>query len=328
MSLEQLTKQFNAAFNNSQYEVAGKLLPQIKLELAKHGLLVPKKNLSNVSDLLITRDILEKGIFTSIYLRNEDEFSRLISQIHPFFYNTTYRSPSGQPALLPPSDNQYKIMALYLLLLLAKNKIAEFHTELETLSTLRPDGATAAATAASPAAPIEEILESNTYLRYPVLLERWLMEGSYHKVWKAITDSSQVPAPEFSILGESLLYTVRDEIARSAECAYVSLPIDNARHLLYLDSDDELIEFAQGQPGWVIDKIKKTVSFPSFENQDEIAAATSIVSPGSSSTNVASSKLNQDIDESAASGSPALPNPSEVIIAECLDYAREIETII
>lgn len=318
MALEQLTKKFTTAFNNSQYDVSGKLLPQIKLELAKHGLLVPKKNVSSISDLLVTRDILEKGIFASIHLRNEDEFSRLISQIHPFFYNTTYKASDGSTALLPPSENQYKIMALYLLLLLSKNEIAEFHTELETLSTLRPgDGSS------STVAPLlEELLESNVYLRYPVSLERWLMEGSYHKVWKAITDASQVPAPEFSILGESLLYTVRDEIARSAESAYEALPIDNARHLLYLSSDDDLIAFAQNQPGWVIDKIKKTVSFPSIFRQDELAA---IASPADSSTNVTSSQLDEDIDGAGVPGSPSQP---EAIIAECLDYAREIETII
>lgn len=315
MSLEQLANNFTTAFNNSQYQVAGELLPKIKLELAKHGLLVPKRG-SNTEDLLRTRDILEKGIYTSIHLRNEPEFSRLISQIHPFFYSTTTGT------VLPPSDNQFKIMALYLLLLLSKNEIAEFHTELETLATLTGSGD----------APLflEEFLDKNVYLRYPVYLERWLMEGSYHKVWKSITDPSLVPAPEFGILAESLRYTVRDEIARSAESAYESLPIANARHLLYLQSDDELIAYAESQNGWKVDKVKKIVTFPStFAQENEhftIIPTSSVASTikGSNPNNL-SEDFDPTDDSTPLSGAQ---NKPESIIAECLDYAREIETII
>lgn len=322
MSLEQLAKNFTTAFNNSQYKTAGELLPKIKLELAKNGLLVPKKNISNTADLLVTRDILEKGIFTSIHLRNEAEFSRLISQIHPFFFSKT---ASG--ATLPPSENQYKIIALYLLLLLSKNEIAEFHTELETLATLGSNDDSADAPL------LEELLKTNVYLRYPVDLERWLMEGSYHKVWKAITDPTSVPAPEFGILAESLLFTVRDEIARSAESAYEFLPIDNARHLLYLQSDEELIAFAENQPGWVIDKIKKIITFPSTFYQDSGPSSfiTAGINGGSSVSKGSNpNDLSEDFDvtESSSSGATGASSRPETIIAECLDYAREIETII
>lgn len=311
MSLEELANKFSTAFDNSQYQVAGELLPKIKLELAKHGLLVPKRG-SNVQDLLRTRDILEKGIFTSIHLRNEAEFPRLISQIHPFFY------PSTSGTVLPPSENQFKIMALYLLLLLSKNEIAEFHTELETLATLTDN---------SDAPYLEDLLEKNEYLRYPVYLERWLMEGSYHKVWKSITDFSLVPAPEFGILAESLRYTVRDEIARSAEVAYESLPIANARHLLYLTSDDELISFAKSQPGWKINAIQKTVTFPSLLAQQESEHSSIIPSTVKGSNPNDLSEEFDPTDDSAPFGN-GKQGQSEIVVAQCLDYAREIETII
>lgn len=36
------------------------------------------------------------------------------------------------------------------------------------------------------------------YVRYPVTLERWLMEGSYDKVWEA-TRKSKTPTEEFDV---------------------------------------------------------------------------------------------------------------------------------
>lgn len=316
MSLEALVQEYNSAFEREQYSKVGQLLPRIKLELAKEGLLVPKTHAST-QDLLKTRDILEKGILASIHLRNESEFVRLISEIHPFFY-----SKNAHGVGLPKSENQYKIMALYLLLLLSQNQIAEFHTELETLADLNSTLEGQSDSSSSP-------LETDIYLRYPVLLEQWLMEGSYHKVWKAITDPNQVPAREFGILAESLLYTVRDEIARSAEAAYDYLPMDNACHLLYLDSVDELIKFAESQEsGWIVDKLGKKIIFPNL-NEDP-AAPSSIVNSASNSKDellLKNDNSNEDIDltgEAAAN----VTNQPKTIIARCLDYAREMETII
>lgn len=321
MSLETLVQEYNSAFEQEQYSKVGQLLPRIKLELAKEGLLVPKTHAST-QDLLKTRDILEKGILASIHLRNESEFVRLISEIHPFFY-----SKNAHGVGLPKSENQYKIMALYLLLLLSQNQIAEFHTELETLDDLNStlEGGQSNSSSASP-------LETDIYLRYPVLLEQWLMEGSYHKVWKAITDPNQVPAREFGILAESLLFTVRDEIARSAEAAYDYLPMDNACHLLYLETVDELIKFAESQEtGWVVDKLGKKIIFP---NLNEGPTAPSSIANSTNNSreelllkNENVNDLKEDFDVTGEAIGNASSQP-EAIIAQCLDYAREMETII
>jgi len=68
-------------------------------------------------------------------------------------------------ALLPGSARQYPILGLNLLRLLAQNRIAEFHTELELL----PAGLQA----------------SNEYLKFPAQLEQHIMEGSYNRVLSA-----------------------------------------------------------------------------------------------------------------------------------------------
>lgn len=63
---------------------------------------------------------------------------------------------------LPESANQYHLLGLNLLFLLSQNRVAEFHTELELLPY--------------------DIVQTNTYIRHPVALEQYLMEGSYNKV--------------------------------------------------------------------------------------------------------------------------------------------------
>lgn len=65
---------------------------------------------------------------------------------------------------LPESANQYHLLGLNLLFLLSQNRVAEFHTELELLPY--------------------DIIQTNTYIRHPVALEQYLMEGSYNKVIK------------------------------------------------------------------------------------------------------------------------------------------------
>ena len=73
---------------------------------------------------------------------------------------------------------------LYLLLLLTRGDYAGFHTELEGLEVEMKGG-----------------LEADRYIGYPVKLERWLMEGSYDRVWGA-TKKEGVPSEEFAVFSE------------------------------------------------------------------------------------------------------------------------------
>lgn len=62
---------------------------------------------------------------------------------------------------LAPTESTYVAMGLYLLYLLACDRIAEFHTEIESFS---------------------QDERRNAYIRYPIQLERYIMEGNYAKV--------------------------------------------------------------------------------------------------------------------------------------------------
>lgn len=131
---------------------------------------------------------------------------------------------SARSSTLPPSVNQSPLVALSLLRFLSQNRIAEFHTLLETL----------------PAA-----VTSSTEVTWVLQLERSLMEGAYSRVWRLCQGTAaHLPRSEFGLFVAALVSTVRNEIAACDERAYASLPLSDAKTLLFFDSDAEVREFA------------------------------------------------------------------------------------
>jgi 26S proteasome regulatory subunit N12 len=122
---------------------------------------------------------------------------------------------------IPPSERQYPILGLNLLHLLAANRLAEFHTELELI-------------------PIE--MHKNIYIKHPIQLEQYLMEGAYNKLWNARAD---VPADTYTFFMDILMDTVRSEIAECSEKAYKSLSVSEAQKSLLFSSPNDLVEFAK-----------------------------------------------------------------------------------
>lgn len=68
------------------------------------------------------------------------------------------------------------------------------------------------------------------------------MEGSYSKVWHA---RQQVPAEEYKYFIDSLMGTIRNEIATCEESAYASLPLKDAATLLFFPTQGDLLTFAK-----------------------------------------------------------------------------------
>ncbi len=91
-------------------------------------------------------------------------------------------------SILPHSEREFPIRGLNLIRLLIQNRIADFHTTLESLPL-----------------PADELI-ANPFIRHPVNLERWLMEGSYSKVWNA---REEAPAEEYKFFVDSLMGTIR-----------------------------------------------------------------------------------------------------------------------
>ena len=121
--------------------------------------------------------------------------STVISPSYKLFTEITGKTPNfayssrGSPrssSVLPPSPREYPIQGLNLIRLLTQNRIADFHTTLESLPSESP--------------------HDNPFLKHPVDLERWLMEGSYSKVWSA---RNEAPAEEYKFFVDSLMGTIR-----------------------------------------------------------------------------------------------------------------------
>jgi len=154
-------------------------LQKAKLALLQHNALIPSAQ-TPTKTLVTARSILEIGALLSIRSRDPPSFIRYYSQLQPF-----YDFPALQSS---PSANRSKITGLYLMLLLSQGDYAGFHTLLESLIV-------AEGTSGS------SIVEEDQYIRYPVELERNLMEGSYDQVWRK-TSGQDVPGGEFALFSD------------------------------------------------------------------------------------------------------------------------------
>lgn len=234
--LSTILTQLKTQSSSFTYADASSLLSKAKLHLLKNHALAPNPE-APASTLSLARELYEQGALYSIRARDAEGFLRYVSQLAPFYELASSSSPSASAsASTSASEGRNKITGLYLLLLLMQGRYAEFHSELESLS-VRSGGSTD--------------VESDRYLGYPIRLERWLMEGSYDQVWKAMKMGETLPCEEYGVFSEILTSQIRSEIASSSERAYPSLPLSSTKSLLFLDSEGAVIEFAHTR-GWTV----------------------------------------------------------------------------
>ncbi|XP_040869834.1 uncharacterized protein [Glycine max] len=166
-------------------------------------------------------DIYEHAIVLGVKNEDQDAFERDFFQLKPYYTDACNR--------LPPSPQEYPILGLNLLRLLVQNRIAEFHTELELLSS----------------AALE-----NPCIKHVVELEQSFMEGAYKR---ALSARQTVPHDTYVYFMDLLAETVRDEIAGCSEKAYDYLSIKDAKQMFLFSSDQELLEYIKEEhPEWEI----------------------------------------------------------------------------
>ncbi|ERT02634.1 26S proteasome regulatory subunit N12 [Sporothrix schenckii 1099-18] len=293
MAERKLTQILSQLKSSRTYPEQAKLLSKAKLALLQLGALTP--SLTNdsgsavpASVLALARETFEQGALCSIRAQDADAFTRYVQQLAPF-----YALPG---AVLPPNvAERNKVTGLYLLLLLTEGRYGEFHSELESISTREGAGS-----------------EDDRYLGYPIRLERWLMEGSYDRVWKAMKQGEE-PCEEYSVFSEILTSQVRSEIASSSERAYPSLPLSSTKSLLFLDSEGAVVEFARHR-GWTVKDGQ--IYFPSAASA---TAGGAPHAPAPDGTVTAVDGLTQE---------PAEKEVSQMVIENVLGYARQLETIV
>ena len=164
---------------STPYETSLSLLSTAKLTLLKAHALTPQPQTSPTL-LTLARDVFETGALLSIRAEDSHAFTRYVHQLTPFYELPNERfGGSGTGG----QGERNKIRGLYLLLLLTQGDYAGFHTELEGLELRSGEGGK---------------VEDDRYLGYSIRLERWLMEGSYDLVWKAMA-SGTVPSEEYGV---------------------------------------------------------------------------------------------------------------------------------
>ena len=212
-------QQLEAAWDRRDLEVTGGKLSEMKVLLLQLSFL-PSGGRAGLDprELVLARNTLEIGALWSIEKRDIPAFQRYMAQLKCYYFD--YGS------LLPDSAYKYQILGLNLLCLLAENRLAEFHTELERLS-------------------VEEL--KNIYIKHPVSLEQFLMEGSFHKV---LLLKGNVPAQNYSFFMDILIVTIRNEIASCVEKAYERISVSEAVKLLMIDSEGQLEEYMRERE-WV-----------------------------------------------------------------------------
>lgn len=112
---------------------------------------------------------------------------RYYQQLLPF-----YELPESAYGGDGTKGQRSKITGLYLLLLLTRGDYAGFHTVLEGLE-VEGAGGGGGIKGEGPG--------GDKFIQYPVKLERWLMEGSYDRVWAA-TKREGVPSEEFGAFSQ------------------------------------------------------------------------------------------------------------------------------
>lgn len=214
MALPKLASELHSLFEKEQYNDCQRLLPAIKVELVKHNLLVPlpsnSKTPDQLNDLKIAERILEIGALSALLTLEHQQFENAYAQLRPFYHTPRLHGKNET------NTDTTKIISLYLLYLLSQGLISKFHVELET-------------TYNSPQFNVEK----DKYLQFPIDLERNLMEGNYIKIWKLLQNESSLPCKEYIHFTETLIRTLRFEIARSLERTNDSILLSNCKTLLY-----------------------------------------------------------------------------------------------
>ncbi|EAS28940.3 proteasome regulatory particle subunit [Coccidioides immitis RS] len=282
--LQALVTELHGSLQNEQLDQALALLSRSKLALLQLNALIPTSS-TPPRLFSLAREILELGAITSIRRGDAPSFTRYYQQLQPFYdIERHIIATQGSTSQINVHTSQRsKITGLYLLLLLSMGNNTDFHTVLEGL--------------VEEASIQGRIVEDDPFIKYPVELERSLMEGSYDKVWRE-TKLENVPSPDFGLFSDILIGTIRSEIADCSEKAYPSLPISNIKNLLFFNSEGAVIEFAK-ERGWTLKDGR--VYFPTQEEQT---------------------------DEDASQSEKQILLTGGNVIENAIGYARQLETIV
>ena len=166
----------------------------------------------------VATEALELGVLLTVSEGDLDAFARSMAQLKPYY------------AAGVPTDRKCHILGLNLMHLLVDNRLSEFHSELELLTDQEA---------------------SNSFVSFPINLERQLMVGIYDEVLNA---GLHVPDPSYQFFMDNLLQTVRDSIADCVEVSYKTMKLADAMTMMKFDTQQALMEYVEEcRDDWIVE---------------------------------------------------------------------------
>ncbi|CDS40377.1 26S proteasome non ATPase regulatory subunit 8 [Echinococcus multilocularis] len=217
--MEELVRKFQCLSQewnkkNHDLSVCQEKLEKLTLDLTRFCYMPNREAFASKRELLIARDTLEIGAILSLEKRDMAAFERYMSQLKCYYCDYKVN--------LPGSPYKYELFGLNLLRLLAQGRLAEFHTEVERLSS--------------------EEINANAYIKHPLSMEQYLMEGSFHKVFLS---KGNVPSERYNYFIDILLDATRDEVASCIEAAYEELSVEEATKALFFTKLEQMKVYAK-----------------------------------------------------------------------------------
>jgi 26S proteasome regulatory subunit N12 len=84
-------------------------------------------------------------------------------------------------------------------------------------------------------------------------LETYFVQGSYQKI---LSQQQNVPLAAYNFFIEKFVDAIRYEIARSAECSYESIALNDMQKMFMIQDRNQLLNFIatnqKGSTGWVV----------------------------------------------------------------------------
>lgn len=182
-------------------------------------------------------DALETAALLCVKAAEDEQFERFYSQLRPYYFDYE----------LAESTRESLVASLYLIYLLTKGRIGDFHTHLEILPPKQ---------------------RNTALVKFSVDLERDMNEGLYNRVWNAC---NALPDPAFAHFAEKLSDATRNDIAQCIEAAYERLTVAEAMKLLHYTAKDTstFAAFATSEArGWVIDGLNVNFKQGQLNNLD------------------------------------------------------------
>ena len=205
------------------------LITKSKLLLADLSFMPTIADNATEQENMLARGVLEIACLLAVEMKDLQEFERQITELKCYY--------SMEDHAFQASPYTHQLLGLDLLSLLAQNRLADFHAALEILPT--------------------EIVRTSPYVRHPIELEQFLMEGSYNKVFAA---RENIPSENFKFFIDMLLGTVRTEIASCLEKAYDVLSFNDAGRLLFLQTPQELADIVRKR-NWKVNSQTNEIIF-------------------------------------------------------------------